>query len=70
MVCAMTKKEADIYKCATMILRDECPPDNRCYLCMMDEAEDLDCARCWDEYMMGIAAGTISFPNMRKGAPA
>ncbi len=34
MVCQMTKKESDLQRCAFMILRDQCPPDRKHYLCM------------------------------------
>lgn len=63
MVYKVTKKEADLQRCAFMILRDECPPDRAHYLCMkVDEDPDV-CFGCWYNYLHGVAAGTIELPS-------
>lgn len=64
MVCRMTKKESDLQRCAFMILRNQCPPDNKHYLCMMEEDDTaLDCVQCWGNYLWGVAAGSIELPK-------
>ena len=64
MVCVMTKKESDLHRCALMVLHDQCPPERKHYLCMMQEDDAaLDCAQCWSNYLWGIAAGTIELPE-------
>lgn len=72
MACVvMTKKEFDLQQCAHMILFDQCPPDRKHYLCMASEDDTaLDCTQCWDNYLWGVAAGTITLPNKRRGAEA
>ena len=69
MACiAMTKKECDLHSCARMILLDQCPPDNKHYLCMVSEDDTaLDCTQCWDNYLWDVAEGTIELPSRRKG---
>ena len=62
MVCQMTEKESALQKCAFMILRDQCPPDNKHYLCMVSEDSTGDCAKCWSNYLWGVSAGTIELP--------
>lgn len=60
MACiAMTKSSFSLYQCAKMILRDQCPPDRKHYLCMVSEDDTGDCATCWDKYLYGVAAGAI-----------
>lgn len=66
MDCCVTKKEWDIWQCALMILRDQCPPDRKHYLCMVSEDDTGDCGLCWDSYLRGVAAGAIKLP--KKGA--
>ena len=64
MSAVMAEKEYALFKCARMILLDQCPPERKHYLCM--EAEDdsaVDCAQCWDRYLWGIAAGDVKLPN-------
>ena len=46
-----TKKENDLWDCAFMILRDECPPEREHYLCMKGEDDSPDCAKCWGDYL-------------------
>ena len=62
MVCQVTKKESDLRRCAFMILRDQCPPDRKHYLCMVSEDDTGDCTMCWDNYLWGVAAGKIELP--------
>lgn len=63
MVCYATKKERDLWRCALMILRDECPPDRKHYLCMKGEDDTPDCAMCWNNYLWGVGGGTIEMPK-------
>ena len=58
-IMSFTVKEAMLYKCAEMILFDECPPERKYYLCMVSEDCTGDCTLCWCNYLMGIGAGTI-----------
>lgn len=64
MVLKLTKKEYDLRQCALMILRDQCPPERKHYLCMKEEDDGtFDCTQCWDNYLSGIAVGTIELPK-------
>lgn len=63
MVCQVTKKESALWVCARMILLDQCPPDNKHYLCMASEDDTPDCTQCWSNYMEGIAGGVIELPK-------
>lgn len=65
MVLALTKRESEIYRCACMILNDQCPPDRKYYLCLRaeDDSIESDCLLCWDNYLRSIAAGTIELPK-------
>ena len=56
MICQVTKKEGALLDCARMILFDQCPPDNKHYLCMEGEDDAPDCALCWDRYLHGVAS--------------
>ena len=40
-----------MYCLARMILHNQCPPDNKMYLCNMGEEDDCDCTECWDKYL-------------------
>jgi len=42
-----------------MILRDECPPDRKHYLCMKQEDDTGDCSLCWSNYLWGIGSDEI-----------
>ena len=66
MIFRLTKKECGLWDCARMILRDECPPDRRHYLCTVSEDDTPDCTLCWSNYMEGIAGDIIELP--KKGA--
>lgn len=56
----MTKKENALFRCAVMILKDECPPDRKYYMCMMGEDDDThDCTQCWSDYLFGVLNGVI-----------
>ena len=64
MNAAMAKKEYALFKCERLSLPDTCHPALTHYLGM--EAEDdsaVDCARCWDRYLWGIASGALELPN-------
>ena len=68
MVCQVTKKESDLQRCAFMILRDQCPPDRKHYLCMKQEDDTGDCALCWNNYLWGVIAGKIELPKEERRA--
>ena len=60
----LTTKENAFRKCALMILHDQCPPERKHYLCMKVEDDSAaDCTQCWDNYLWGLAAGTVELPN-------
>ena len=64
MSAVMSKKEYALFKCAQMILLDQCPTKRKYYLCM--EVEDdsaVDCAQCCDRYLWGIADGSIELSD-------
>lgn len=44
----------EMYQLARMILQDQCPPDNRMYLCRMCEDDCLDCTSCWNNYLLYV----------------
>ena len=67
MICQVTKKEGTLLDCARMILFDQCPPDNKHYLCMEGEDDAPDCALCWDRYLHGVASGMIEMPKRERG---
>ncbi len=61
-VMVLTQKESAFLKCAEMILRDECPPDRKHYLCLQQEDDaESDCAQCWINYMWKIGSGEIKW---------
>ena len=68
MVCQVTKKESDLQRCAFMILRDQCPPDRKHYLCMKQEDDTGDCTLCWDNYLWGVIAGKSELPKEERRA--
>lgn len=47
----------NMFQLAQMILRDQCPPDNRMYLCSMGEEAECDCTECWDKYLFWAVNG-------------
>lgn len=47
----------DMFQLARMILNDQCPPDNRMYICNMGEEPECDCIRCWDNYLFWAVNG-------------
>lgn len=49
--------KVSMYGLARMILNDQCPPDNRMYLCRMGESEECDCMACWDKYLLWAVNG-------------
>ena len=36
---------------ARMILYNQCPPNNRMYLCRFGEEAECRCTECWDNYL-------------------
>lgn len=49
--------EKKMFELARMILHNECPPDNRMYLCNMGEEPECDCTECWDKYLFWAVNG-------------
>ena len=47
----------NMFQLARMILQDQCPPDNKMYLCNMGEELECDCVRCWDKYLFWAVNG-------------
>ena len=41
------KKEERLFHALQGALKDECPPDRKDYLCMIDATEEEDCENCW-----------------------
>ena len=41
------EKEQRLFDALSMSLRDQCPPDRKDYLCMIQESEEQDCESCW-----------------------
>ena len=68
MICQVTKKEGTLLDCARMILFDQCPPDNKHYLCMEGEDDTGDCTLCWGNYLRGVIAGKIELPKEERRA--
>lgn len=46
-----------MFELARMILYDQCPPDNRMYLCKMGECPESRCVECWDNYLFYAVNG-------------
>ena len=46
-----------ILQLALMILNNQCPPDNRAYLCKQGEECEEDCPACWSNYLFYAANG-------------
>lgn len=46
-----------MFQLALKILHDECPPDNRMYLCTMGEEPECDCETCWENYLFWARNG-------------
>lgn len=59
------KPKESMFQLARMILRDECPPDNRMYLCKMGDCEECDCIECWDKYLLWAVNGYRGNPYER-----
>lgn len=64
-VMRLTEKESTFFRCARMILLDQCPPDRKYYLCMTSEDCTGDCTQCWDNYLWGIGSDEIELPKIR-----
>ena len=52
----------EMYSLARMILEDQCPPDNRMYLCKMCEDDCCDCNLCWSRYLLYVLNGKRGDP--------
>ena len=57
----MTRKERLLFEAAKLILRDECPPDNKHYLCKkyIDDTEEPRCEECLMTYLYEIINGNV-----------
>lgn len=49
--------EESMFQLALMILHDQCPPDNRMYLCKKGEESECDCTECWQKYLFWAVNG-------------
>lgn len=59
MVVSMTDRERSLFRCAHMILLDQCPPEREHYLCMYSEDDTAaECTLCWDNYLWNVVKGT------------
>lgn len=58
----MINRVDNLLKCACMCARNECPPDQRAYLCMQGSDDDEDCIRCWENYLYYVACGRTDHP--------
>ena len=47
---------------AKNLARNECPGDNRAYLCKHGEECEEECTRCWENYLEYIANGRTDHP--------
>lgn len=59
-------EKPDFFRCAFAILNDECPMDNNFYLCSMGEEPELDCVRCWDNYLWYLNNGFDPYERDRR----
>ena len=64
----MTILESALSHCAFMILHDQCPPDNKHYLCKKMEDDSIGdcCAQRWNNYLFGLTMGTIELPRKER----
>ena len=46
-----------MFELARMILNDQCPPDNKMYLCRFGEEAECRCVECWDRYLFWAVNG-------------
>lgn len=46
-----------MFHLARMIAHNECPPDNRMYLCRFGEEAECRCTECWDNYLFWAVNG-------------
>lgn len=44
------EKEARLFEALQLAVNDQCPPDNKDYLCRANEAEEQDCDACLLRY--------------------
>ena len=49
--------KSDMLHLALMVVHDECPPDNRMYLCRMGEEPESRCEECWSNYLLWASNG-------------
>lgn len=47
----------NVFQLARMILHDQCPPDNKMYLCKFGEEAECRCIECWDNYLLYAVNG-------------
>ena len=55
----------NVFQLARMILHDQCPPDNRMYLCRFGEEPECRCVECWDNYLLYAVNGYDRDPYER-----
>lgn len=57
----LTEKK-DMFHLALMILHNQCPPNNKMYLCTMGEELECDCTLCWSNYLFWATNGHMDDP--------
>lgn len=51
--------------CGQKCARNECPPDQRAYLCMNGIEDEENCIKCWENYLEYVANGRTDHPWQR-----
>ena len=51
-----------LLRAAKSLARNECPSDNRAYLCKHGEECEHDCVRCWENWLDYVANGRTDHP--------
>lgn len=59
-VAKLNQKECALLQCARMILADQCPPDRKHYLCLVQEDDTGDCTQCWNNFLWGLSVGNVN----------
>lgn len=57
-----TEQLPGLLTCALMANRDECPPETCMYLCRLEDTQECDCMRCWENYLIYVGGGRRGDP--------
>ena len=52
----------DFLRCAQLILKDQCPPETKMWLCDMEEDFSDSCTLCWQNYLDYLASNRTRDP--------